>query len=137
MPTTSQLSLVHRYLGKAAANKAVNLGDGELLQRFVAQSDAGAFEAILARHGPMVFNVCRRILHHSQAAEDAFQATFLVLVRKAPSIRCRGSLSSWLYGVACRTAARAKVDAAKRQAREKVVPSRQEPDPALEITVRE
>src|SRR4051794_38279075 len=80
--------------------------DGPLLERFVAHRDEAAFEELVARHGPMVLNVCRRIVPDSSAAEDAFQATFLVLVRKAGSIRNRNLLGNWLYGVAYRTATR-------------------------------
>jgi RNA polymerase sigma factor (sigma-70 family) len=81
--------------------------DGELLRRFVADRDAAAFEALLRRHGPMVLGVCRRALRDAHRAEDAFQATFLVLVRRAGSIRRRESVGSWLHGVARRVAARA------------------------------
>src|SRR5262249_368681 len=70
--------------------------------------DEGAFAALLARHGPMVLGVCRRVLRHTQDAEDAFQATFLVLARKAGAIGRREALGGWLYGVACRVAARAR-----------------------------
>jgi RNA polymerase sigma factor (sigma-70 family) len=111
--------------------------DCHLLDRFVTQRDEAAFEALVARHGPMVQNVCRHVLHDRSAIEDAFQATFLVLVRKASSIRKGELLANWLYGVAYRTAARAKVEAARRRVREGAAPARQQPDPLDEITVRE
>src|SRR5213595_4056472 len=76
--------------------------DGQLLARFVSGRDEGAFAALVRRHGPMVLGVCRRVLGHPQDAEDAFQATFLVLVRKAASIARRERVGNWLYGTACR-----------------------------------
>src|SRR5579859_7784947 len=74
--------------------------DADLLERFVSQRDEVAFAALLERHGAMVLGVCRRILHDEHRAEDAFQATFLVLVRKASTIRKQQSIASWLHGVA-------------------------------------
>src|SRR5437588_11173336 len=74
--------------------------DGELLEGYIARRDEAAFEELVRRHGPMVLGVCRRILRNQADAEDAFQATFLVLVRKAGSIRPRSLVSNWLYGVA-------------------------------------
>src|SRR4029453_8606218 len=74
-------------------------GDGELLGRFIEWRDEAALAALVTRHGPMVWGVCRRLLSHHDA-EDAFQATFLVLVRKAPSIVPREMVGNWLYGVA-------------------------------------
>jgi RNA polymerase sigma factor (sigma-70 family) len=94
------------------------LSDEQLLERFAAQSDeAGqiAFEAIVRRHGPMVLGVCRRVLGHRQAAEDAFQATFMVLALKAPAIRSRESLGPWLHRVAVRVARRALASGRRRQ----------------------
>jgi RNA polymerase sigma factor (sigma-70 family) len=78
--------------------------DAELLERFVSRHEPAAFEELVRRHGPMVLRVCRRVLHHAQDAEDAFQATFMILARKAGAIAKRGSLASWLYGVAYRVA---------------------------------
>jgi RNA polymerase sigma factor (sigma-70 family) len=96
----------------------VYLSDTELLERFVTCRDESAFAALMTRHGAMVFGVCRRVLHHAQDTEDAFQATFLVFVRKAASIGRRELLGNWLYGVAARVAARARLLAAKRHTRE-------------------
>lgn len=93
------------------------LTDGELLVRFESRAGSGserAFEALLERHGPMVLRVCRQTLAEAEDVEDAFQATFLVLVRRAGSIRSGDSLASWLYGVAVRVARRARRDAARR-----------------------
>jgi RNA polymerase sigma factor (sigma-70 family) len=95
--------------------------DAELLQRFVTQRDEAAFAALVRRYGPPVFGVCRRVLHHWQDAEDAFQATFLVLVHKARSIAQPQLLGNWLYGVAYYTAKNAKVSALRRRRRERRV----------------
>jgi RNA polymerase sigma factor (sigma-70 family) len=100
---------------------AVGLTDAQLLARFAARHEDGAelaFETLVQRHGPMVFRVCRGVLRDEHAAEDAFQATFLVLARKAPSLWVKDSLGSWLHGVAHRVASRAKSDAARRRRHE-------------------
>jgi RNA polymerase sigma factor (sigma-70 family) len=86
------------------------LSDGQMLERFVDSRDEAAFEVLVGRHGPMVFNVCRQLLRDSHDVEDAFQAVFLVLVRKAGVIRIEGSLGPWLYTVANRVAARARAN---------------------------
>src|SRR5437879_9363829 len=97
--------------------------DSELLEQFVTRRDEAAFEALVRRHGPMVLGVCRRALPNPHDAEDAFQATFLVLVRRAGSIARRELLGNWLYGVAYHTARAARVAAGRRRAKEaKAVP---------------
>lgn len=93
--------------------------DAQLLERFLRERDEAAFELLMWRHGPMVFGVCRRVLHHTQDAEDAFQATFLTLARKAATIGKRESLSGWLYMVAYRIALRARTRGARRGQKEK------------------
>ena len=98
------LRLLRRHAGEAVGDA---LSDGQLLERFVGQRDQAAFEALFWRHGPMVLGVCRRLLG-SADAEDAFQATFLVLVRKAASIGRREAVGAWLYRVAQRVALRAR-----------------------------
>jgi len=98
------------------------LTDGELLERFMAgRDDAGelAFEALVTRHGPMVMRICRNLLDDPHDAHDAFQAVFLVLARRAGAIRNRRSIGSWLYGVAMRVAARARLTAIRRQIRDR------------------
>src|SRR5262245_20090113 len=90
--------------------------DPELLEQFLARRDEAAFAALVQRHGPMVMGVCRRLLRHHGDAEDAFQATFLVLVRKAVSLAGQTSLAPWLHGVAQRAALKARSLAAKRAA---------------------
>src|ERR671933_518791 len=95
--------------------------DRELLAGFVERRDEDAFAALVRRHGPMVLAVCRRLLRDPHDAEDAFQATFLVLVRKAAAVRPREAVGSWLYGVAYRAAQKARATAARRGARERQV----------------
>src|SRR5215469_10726483 len=94
------------------------LSEGQLLRRFAA-GDEGAFEALVTRHGPIVRGVCRRLLGDPRDVEDAFQATFLVLLRKAGGLRDPEALSPWLYGVAVRVAARIRARAVRRSAEER------------------
>ncbi len=94
------------------------LSDRQLLERFAGRADETAFAGLVARHGPMVLGVCRRVLKDPNDVDDAFQGTFLVLVRKAESVQVQESLGRWLYGVSRRVAVRAKAAAAGRSARE-------------------
>jgi RNA polymerase sigma factor (sigma-70 family) len=96
--------------------------DAQLLRRFAASRDQDAFARLVERHGPLVLGVCRRVLGTVQDAEDAFQATFLVLARRAASIRDPDLLGNWLYGVASRIARKARAAVQKRQMREKPSP---------------
>jgi zinc protease len=96
------------------------LGESQLLDRFAAEGDPAAFEAILRRHGPMVLGVCRRVLSDPNDVDDAFQATFLLLAQKTGSIRNRDNLGTWLHGVARRVATRARFNARRRRAWERV-----------------
>src|SRR3954447_9399343 len=91
------------------------LDDAHLLERFAARHSEGAFAVLVERHGPLVHSVCPRILHDAHDAEDAFQATFLVLARKAHPIHKQQSLASWLYKVAYRIALRARGEIARRR----------------------
>src|SRR5262245_20642013 len=107
-------------LGKAERVQALRmLPDAQLLKLFALHRHEAAFEALLHRHGPLVFGVCRRMLFDRQDAEDAFQATFLVLANKAGSITRPSLLSNWLYGVALRVAGRARNNALRRRVRER------------------
>ena len=109
---------VRRLRGVLAARETAGLTDAGLWERYVRERDEAAFETLLRKHGPMVLGVCRRILRNEQDAEDAFQATFLVLVRKAASLSSPRTLANWLHGVARRTALEARSSAARRRARE-------------------
>jgi RNA polymerase sigma factor (sigma-70 family) len=109
-----------RQIDRLFADGAVTgLSDSQLLERFVGRGDTTSFEALVARHGPMVLSVCRGILRDPNDAEDAFQATFLILVKKAGSIGGRVVLGGWLYQVAHRVAIQANIAAARRRARER------------------
>ena len=109
--STAQLTPVITFLRKAASPLAT-VGDGDLLHRFAQHGDDEAFAALVERYGPIVLGVCRRVLNDTHEAEDAFQATFLVLVRKAASLTGRPVLGDWLHGVARRTALSARRDCA-------------------------
>jgi len=115
----------------------VGISEGLLLDRFVSNRDEAAFEAIVSRHGPMVLGVCRRLLDDPGDVEDAFQATFLVLVRRAGSVRHPELLANWLYGVAHRVAVRARANIYRRRLREQpgseevAMPSEPREDPEL------
>jgi RNA polymerase sigma factor (sigma-70 family) len=114
------MSSVLRHLCRAAIGTAEGgLSDARLLESFLTGRDEAAFTALVWRHGPMVLGVCRRVLRNAHDAEDAFQATFLVLARKAGSIRARELLAPWLYGVAYRTAMKARAMNARRRLKER------------------
>jgi len=120
-----QLSRLARQLrGVLATRNTAGLTDADLWERYVHGRDEAAFETLVRKHGPMVLGVCRRVLRNEQDAEDAFQATFLVLVRNAASLRSPRTIANWLHGVARRTALEARSSAAKRRAKEAAVPPR-------------
>ncbi|HEV3444364.1 MAG TPA: RNA polymerase sigma factor, partial [Gemmataceae bacterium] len=113
---TAQLSTLLQHIHKLAADRdSLQRSDRQLLDDFSGRRDEAAFTALVARHGPMVARVCRRVLNHEQDAEDAFQATFLILARKTGSIRKREAVGAWLHGVAYRTALQVKRSAARRR----------------------
>jgi RNA polymerase sigma-70 factor (ECF subfamily) len=112
-----------------APSESGAVSDGQLLERFLARRDEAAFEELVRRHGPMVLGACRRVLGNSHDADDAFQATFLVLVRRAASVRPRSQVGNFLYGVAYRTALEARRAAARRRLKEASVMPRPEPPP--------
>src|SRR5262249_41262076 len=103
---------VRHLIGNAPG---MGMTDGQLLERFLADRDETAVEVLVRRYGPLVFGVCRRVLHDRHDAEDAFQATFLVLMRKAPALDRGKPLGSWLYTVAYRLALRARASQARRR----------------------
>ncbi len=125
---TTQTSKVLQHLRSALLlREGAGLTDGQLLECFVSRRDPAALEALVRRHGPMVWGVCRRILRNHHDAEDAFQATFLVLVRKAASVTPREMVGNFLYGVARQTGLKARATAAKQGTRERQVTDMPEP----------
>jgi RNA polymerase sigma factor (sigma-70 family) len=114
-----------------------DFSDAQLLERFAARQSEAAFAVLVERHGPLVHSVCRRVLQNAHDTEDAFQATFLILARKAHTIHRHQSLASWLYKVAYRIALRARAGIARRRSQEiEAVQSQPPPSPA-EVGQRE
>jgi RNA polymerase sigma factor (sigma-70 family) len=125
---TSQVSGVIQHLRRAVLLRdGAGLTDGQLLESYISRREEAALAVLVRRHGPMVWGVCRRILHNEHDAEDAFQATFLVLVRRAASVVPREMVANWLHGVARQTAWKARTTAAKRMERERQVTEMPEP----------
>jgi len=117
----SRMDAVMRHVHRTVLLRdSREMTDAQLLNAFVLRRDETAFESIVRRHGPMVMGVCGRVLRNQHDAEDAFQATFLILVRKARSIVPRDMLGNWLHGVAYRTAMKARAAIGKRGAKEKL-----------------
>src|SRR5437016_3858172 len=127
MVTRSMQGVIQHLRKAVLVRDGAGLTDGQLLTLFIERRDEAAFEALVRRHGPMVLGVCRRLLRNHQDAEDAFQATFLVLVRKAASVLPRGLVANWLYGVARQTALKARATVATREGRERQVATMPEP----------
>jgi RNA polymerase sigma factor (sigma-70 family) len=133
-----QLRSVIRHLSTMVGTQQIGgLTDAQLVERFVHSRDEAAFEVLLWRHGPMVFHLCRRLLQHQHDIEDAFQATFLILVRKARTIGKGRSVGSWLYKVAYRVALETRAHAARRTAREKPLVDLPAPNPADDLLWRD
>ena len=126
MPSSPLNVFIHQLRAVAERNGAGET-DGELLTRFLSHRDDDAITALVRRHAPMVWGVCRRLLRNPQDAEDAFQATYLVLVRKAATVVPREVVANWLYGVAHQTAVRLRATAAKRSLREMQMKEMPEP----------
>src|SRR5262249_43110799 len=116
MPTSPIQGVLGHLRRSALLDEGGAVTDGHLLGEFISRRDEAAFACLMRRHGPMVLGVCQRLLRHRQDAEDAFQATFLVLARKAGSVQPRDRVGNWLYGVAYRTALEARRLAARRRA---------------------
>src|SRR5258707_360981 len=124
----SQISKVLQHLRSAVLlGDDAELTDGQLLECFLSRREPAALEALVRRHGGMVWGVCHRVLRCHHDAEDAFQATFLVLLRKAATIVPREMVGNWLYGVAHQTALKARATRAKQRAREKQAMEMPEP----------
>jgi RNA polymerase sigma factor (sigma-70 family) len=124
----SPMSDVIQHLRTAVLLRdGAGLTDGQLLEDYLRRHERAALAALIRRHGPMVWGVCRRVLRNDHDAEDAFQATFLVLVRKASSVLPREMVANWLYGVAHHTALKARATTAKRRVRERQVTQMPEP----------
>jgi RNA polymerase sigma factor (sigma-70 family) len=124
MPSAVPAAVVNRLRTLVAAGELEGRPDAELVERFARRRDEAAFEALVRRHGPMVLRLCRRLLPGEADAEDVFQAAFLVLARRAGSLKKTGSVGPWLYGVAGRLAAKAKAAARRRRARDAKAPVR-------------
>jgi RNA polymerase sigma factor (sigma-70 family) len=121
MATANLSTFLRRLTRGMAAETFGDLSDRRLVEQLLAGREEAAFEAVVRRHGPMVYRVCWRVLQHFQDTEDAFQATFLLLARKLASVRKRDSLASWLRGVAHRVALKAKAQAGTRRRHERLV----------------
>jgi RNA polymerase sigma factor (sigma-70 family) len=127
MATNPKSEILQHLRGAVLSRDGAGLSDGQLLRRFVEGRDDAAFAALVRRHGPLVWGTVRRVLGNHHDAEDAFQATFLVLARKAASVVPRELLANWLYGVAHQTALHARRTAYRRGARERQVATMPEP----------
>src|SRR5437870_8447837 len=117
MATGHVIGVIQHLRRAMLLRDGAGLTDGQLLQDYISRRDEAAALALVQRHGPMVWGVCRRLLRNLHDAEDAFQATFLVLIRKAASIASPELVANWLYGVAYQTALKARATAAKRRTR--------------------
>src|SRR5262245_30468644 len=135
MATTSLSSFLRRLTRGMAAQTLQDQSDRQLVERLVAGRDEAVFEALVRRHGPMVFRVCWRVLQHEQDTEDAFQTTFLILAQQLRTLRRHASLASWLHGIARRVALKARAQAATRRRPEQQTSTQS--FPPEEVTWRE
>lgn len=127
MATSPMGEWIRQHCRAAFPRGGAGMTDGQLLEAYVSRHDEASLTTLIQRHGLMVWGVCRRILGHGPDAEDAFQATFLVLVRKATSVKPREMVANWLYGVARQTALKARATVRTRQGRERQVVGMSEP----------
>src|SRR5262245_49466685 len=137
MATADTQAPLIRFVRRIASGPQPAPQDSALLERFVRQGDHAAFAALVARHGPLVLAACRRVLRDGHAAEDCFQATFLVLARKAAGLRRPDPLGPWLYGVAVRTALKARAQAARRSRKEREAAVSEAVEPPDEPALRD
>jgi RNA polymerase sigma factor (sigma-70 family) len=127
MATSPMSEAIQHFRRSVLLREGTGRTDGQLLDDYISRRDEAALAALVCRHGQMVWGVCRRVLRNYHDVEDAFQATFLVLVRRAASIASRELLANWLYGVAHQTALKARATALRRSARERQVAEMPEP----------
>jgi RNA polymerase sigma factor (sigma-70 family) len=137
MANSQVAAVLHHLREMVEFQRRTSSTDGDLVERFAVGHEEAAFAELVRRHGRLVWRLCRNILKHEQDAEDAFQATFLVLARRALTIRKSESVASWLYGVAYRISVRAKRMAAKRSARERRVAVPESQEHSTELAVRD
>src|SRR5215208_4617424 len=136
MATANVSAFLRRLTRGMVAETLADHSDRQLVERLLARPDEAVFEAIVRRHGPMVYRVCWRVLQQEQDTEDAFQATFLLLAQKSHTVRQQASLASWLHGVAHRVALQAK-DRAATRARHECRAAASRAVPADEVPWRE
>jgi RNA polymerase sigma factor (sigma-70 family) len=137
MADTPLASVVRHIRKLLRAGESAGESDARLLERYIRQRDEDAFAALVRRHGPMVWRVCRRVLNHTQQAEEVYQATFLVLARRAARVRKPAALASYLYSVAYRIAVKVRADLRRRQGGRGEPIAEPTADPASEAACRE
>jgi RNA polymerase sigma factor (sigma-70 family) len=137
VPKTSLGDMVQYFRNVCEVQRSRDLTDADLLRRFLADREGAAFAVLVQRHGPMVLGLCNRILGDLHSAEDALQATFMVLVRRSASLRCTGSLGNWLYAAAKRIALKARAKAIARRRLERRLETMPRTEPIDESTWQE
>src|SRR5262249_47799546 len=137
MPTVRDEPVLRFIRRIAVREQFARLSDGELLGRFVNAQEEEAFAVLVCRHGPMVLRVCRQVLANEHDAEDAFQSTFLVLSRKASSVKKQKSVGNWLFGVANHTSTNLKRNLMRQTSHERQVSQRSVADPLSTLSLRE